>query len=124
MAKMKSKAALLSTILVLCLSLFASAEDVTITVKSVTNIATTDDNFVCATLDWWPEDKCDYGQCPWGKAGILNLVTPSHQSSDFYPFLHLVTASPLRLSIQKLTFVMVFLRLGSGQPYLVQGRQG
>jgi hypothetical protein len=52
----------------------SSAEDVKLRVKGVTNIATTDENFICATLDWWPENKCDYNQCPWGKAGILNLV--------------------------------------------------
>ncbi|OWM75904.1 heparanase-like protein 2 [Punica granatum] len=69
----ESKVILSSIILVLWLSPLSSAEDVTVTVKSVTHIATTDDNFVCATLDWWPEDKCDYGQCPWGRAGILNL---------------------------------------------------
>ncbi|KAL2546697.1 Heparanase-like protein 2 [Forsythia ovata] len=57
------------------LSLFCSsfADEVKVTVKSVTSIARTDDNFICATLDWWPENKCDYNQCPWGKAGILNL---------------------------------------------------
>ncbi|XP_057949309.1 heparanase-like protein 2 [Malania oleifera] len=49
------------------------AEDVKVVVEGVTSIATTDDNFVCATLDWWPSGKCDYNQCPWGKAGILNL---------------------------------------------------
>ncbi|KAG4128326.1 hypothetical protein ERO13_D09G014500v2, partial [Gossypium hirsutum] len=38
-----------------------------------TPIAETDDNFVCATLDLWPTEKCNYNQCPWGKAGILNL---------------------------------------------------
>ncbi|KAF5733935.1 hypothetical protein HS088_TW16G00376 [Tripterygium wilfordii] len=43
------------------LSLFAEAisiinaeENVEVRVKSVTSIAKTDDNFVCATLDWWP----------------------------------------------------------------------
>ncbi|TYJ16955.1 hypothetical protein E1A91_A09G017100v1, partial [Gossypium mustelinum] len=38
-----------------------------------TSIGETDDNFVCATLDWWPTEKCNYNQCPWGKAGLLNL---------------------------------------------------
>ncbi|PIA62979.1 hypothetical protein AQUCO_00200771v1 [Aquilegia coerulea] len=62
---------LLISNLSLCLSLLA--EDVTVTVQSVTNIGTTDDNFVCATLDWWPSTKCNYNQCPWGKAGLLTL---------------------------------------------------
>jgi heparanase 1 len=52
----------------------SSAEDIKLIVKGVTNIATTDEHFICATLDWWPENKCDYNQCPWGKSGILNLV--------------------------------------------------
>ncbi|KAL5828672.1 hypothetical protein ACOSQ3_018140 [Xanthoceras sorbifolium] len=57
------------------LSLFSQciAEEVTVSVKGATSIASTDDNFVCATLDWWPHNKCDYNQCPWGNAGILNL---------------------------------------------------
>ena len=50
------------------------AEDVKVTVGGVTSIAETDDNFICATIDWWPADKCDYNQCPWGLAGIFNLV--------------------------------------------------
>ncbi|KAJ9187410.1 hypothetical protein P3X46_002867 [Hevea brasiliensis] len=52
---------------------FAAAEDVRVTVRGVTSVAKTDDTFICATLDWWPSTKCDYGQCPWGQAGILNL---------------------------------------------------
>ncbi|KAG2604562.1 heparanase-like protein 3 [Panicum virgatum] len=36
-------------------------------------IAATGEDFVCATLDWWPPDKCDYGTCAWGRAGLLNL---------------------------------------------------
>ncbi|XP_057958266.1 heparanase-like protein 3 isoform X1 [Malania oleifera] len=31
------------------------------------------EDFVCATLDWWPSDKCDYGTCSWGNASLLNL---------------------------------------------------
>lgn len=54
-----------------CLS---NSDELKVIVKGVTSIAKTDDNFICATLDWWPENKCDYNQCPWGKAGILNLV--------------------------------------------------
>ncbi|WVZ79478.1 LOW QUALITY PROTEIN: hypothetical protein U9M48_027052 [Paspalum notatum var. saurae] len=38
-------------------------------------IAATAEDFVCATLDWWPPDKCDYGTCAWGHAGLLNLVS-------------------------------------------------
>ncbi|CAL8994647.1 unnamed protein product [Prunus brigantina] len=49
------------------------AEYVEVSVEGVTSIASTDDNFICATLDWWPTNKCDYNQCPWGKAGIFNL---------------------------------------------------
>lgn len=33
-----------------------------------------DEDFVCATLDWWPPEKCDYGTCSWGQASLLNLV--------------------------------------------------
>lgn len=54
------------------------ADMVNLTVRTLTAVAKTDDNFVCATLDWWPETTCDYSQCPWGKAGILNLVNVHH----------------------------------------------
>ncbi|RZC52146.1 hypothetical protein C5167_020571 [Papaver somniferum] len=36
-------------------------------------IGSTDDDFICATLDWWPPEKCDYGTCSWGLASLLNL---------------------------------------------------
>jgi heparanase 1 len=58
----------------LCFSSLCAADDVKVFVQGVTSIAKTDDNFICATLDWWPSEKCDYNQCPWGKAGLLNLV--------------------------------------------------
>ncbi|PPR88261.1 hypothetical protein GOBAR_AA32429 [Gossypium barbadense] len=47
--------------------------NVNVVIQGSTPIAETDDNFVYATLDWWPTEKCNYNQCPWGKAGLLNL---------------------------------------------------
>lgn len=49
--------------------------DVTVIVRGSATVAKTDDNFVCATLDWWPPEKCNYNQCPWGQSSILNLVS-------------------------------------------------
>ncbi|XP_010533116.1 PREDICTED: heparanase-like protein 3 [Tarenaya hassleriana] len=36
-------------------------------------VGRTDSDFVCATLDWWPPEKCDYGTCSWDHASLLNL---------------------------------------------------
>ncbi|KAK8334904.1 hypothetical protein V6Z12_A09G018100 [Gossypium hirsutum] len=60
------------TILVSQISL-SSTQNVNVVIQGATSIGQTDDNFVCATLDWWPTEKCNYNQCPWGKAGLLNL---------------------------------------------------
>lgn len=59
--------------LVAALFCLCCAEEVKLRVKGATSIAKTDENFICATLDWWPDTKCNYNQCPWGRAGILNL---------------------------------------------------
>lgn len=58
-----------------------SAEKVTdaaVTIDGTKTIAQTDDNFVCATIDWWPKNKCDYGNCPWGLTSVttMNLSRP------------------------------------------------
>jgi len=37
--------------------------------------AETGDNFICATIDWWPHDKCNDGYCSWGPSSIVNLVS-------------------------------------------------
>ncbi|KAJ4711440.1 Heparanase-like protein [Melia azedarach] len=71
LVKMRAKVSVVSILLLFSVS--SLAEEVKVTVQGVTSIAKTDDNFVCATLDWWPVNKCDYNQCPWGKAGLLNL---------------------------------------------------
>jgi len=39
------------------------------------SIGEIDEDFICATLDWWPPEKCDYGTCSWGHASLLNLVS-------------------------------------------------
>ena len=31
------------------------------------------DRTSCVNLDWWPNDKCDHGDCPWANASLLNL---------------------------------------------------
>ncbi|KAF5734673.1 putative Heparanase-2 [Tripterygium wilfordii] len=52
------------------------AQEVThaiIIVDGSRSIAVNDDNFICATLDWWPHDKCNYNQCPWGYSSVTNL---------------------------------------------------
>ena len=27
----------------------------------------------CVSMDWWPNDKCDYGDCPWQNASLLTV---------------------------------------------------
>ncbi|KAI5648250.1 hypothetical protein M9H77_34255 [Catharanthus roseus] len=50
-----------------------NVEDVVLFVKTTETVAQTDANYICATIDWWPEDKCNYNQCPWGSSSVLNL---------------------------------------------------
>lgn len=45
----------------------------TVIIDGSSVIGNIDDDFVCATLDWWPPQKCDYGTCSWGLASLLNL---------------------------------------------------
>ncbi|KAL1819617.1 hypothetical protein DCAR_0415913 [Daucus carota subsp. sativus] len=45
----------------------------TVFVDGKSGIGFVDSDYVCATLDWWPPEKCDYGTCSWGKASLLNL---------------------------------------------------
>ncbi|KAK8950480.1 Heparanase-like protein 3 [Platanthera guangdongensis] len=66
----------------------------TVVVYSAAAIATTDDNFICAGLDWWPSDKCNYGTCSWGNASVLNLV-----SNSFFANLFFSAFSTLRLRV-------------------------
>ncbi|CAA0837654.1 Heparanase-like protein 3, partial [Striga hermonthica] len=49
------------------------AEDNVVTIDEASVIASTDEDFICATLDWWPPEKCDYGKCSWGSASLLSV---------------------------------------------------
>ncbi|CAK9148006.1 unnamed protein product [Ilex paraguariensis] len=48
-------------------------EDAKFVVNGTATVADTDANFVCATIDWWPQDKCNFNQCPWGSSSAINL---------------------------------------------------
>jgi len=37
------------------------------------------DEFACVTMDWWPDNKCDYGVCPWSDSSILNVDLQSRR---------------------------------------------
>ncbi|KAL0403851.1 UNVERIFIED_CONTAM: Heparanase-like protein 3, partial [Sesamum radiatum] len=84
---------------VLCFSLTSGVNadktvDGTVLVDGKRPIAWTDENFICATLDWWPPEKCDYGNCSWGHASLLNLDLKN------VVFLNAVKAfSPLKIRI-------------------------
>ncbi|XP_062116611.1 heparanase-like protein 1 [Humulus lupulus] len=57
-------------------AVFAQVQDTAysnIIVDGARAAAKIDQNYICATLDWWPHDKCNYNQCPWGYASIINL---------------------------------------------------
>ncbi|RAL50136.1 hypothetical protein DM860_007810 [Cuscuta australis] len=48
--------------------------NVTVHVNGESAIGTTDTNFICATLDWWPKEKCNEKKnCPWANATLLTL---------------------------------------------------
>ncbi|XVE71532.1 hypothetical protein DITRI_Ditri10aG0158300 [Diplodiscus trichospermus] len=51
----------------------AATVEGTVFIDGKAPIGTIDNDFICATLDWWPPEKCDYGTCSWGLAGLLNL---------------------------------------------------
>lgn len=64
----------LSCLLLLGVTFATNMEQTTIVIDGTRQIAEIDENFVCATLDWWPPEKCNYDQCPWGYASLINLV--------------------------------------------------
>lgn len=51
-----------------------ASEEAKLVIDTMTPIAETDANYICATIDWWPQDKCNYKRCPWGLSSAINLV--------------------------------------------------
>ncbi|KAE8669057.1 Heparanase-like protein 3 [Hibiscus syriacus] len=66
----------------------------TVFINGKVPIGRIDEDFICATLDWWPPEKCDYGTCSWGLAGLLNMDLNNNM------FLNAVKAfSPLKIRL-------------------------
>ncbi|KAG9151389.1 hypothetical protein Leryth_024440 [Lithospermum erythrorhizon] len=66
----------------------------TVIIDGRSAIGRTDSDYICATLDWWPPEKCDYGTCAWDHASLLNL------DLDNKIFLNAVKAfSPLKIRL-------------------------
>ncbi|KAK6116433.1 hypothetical protein DH2020_049895 [Rehmannia glutinosa] len=110
---MESSRALICCIIFLsffCL-LCCAEEEVNLSINGAISIAETDDNFICATLDWWPETKCDYNQCPWGKAGILNLDLGNKILANA-----IKAFSPLRIRIGGSLQDQVLYKVGTSAP--------
>ncbi|CAN4118285.1 unnamed protein product [Withania somnifera] len=69
-------------------------EEGTLYIDGVSSIAKIDEDFICATLDWWPSNKCDYGTCSWGNSSLLNLDLSNNV------FLNAIRAfSPLKIRL-------------------------
>ncbi|KAI3759270.1 hypothetical protein L6452_06962 [Arctium lappa] len=50
-----------------------NVEEAYLVINGTLPVTHTDANYICATIDWWPNNKCDYQQCPWGSSSALNL---------------------------------------------------
>ena len=37
------------------------------------NVVGIDHPYVCANFDWWPDSKCDYGNCSWVGNGVNKI---------------------------------------------------
>ncbi|KAF2317128.1 hypothetical protein GH714_012026 [Hevea brasiliensis] len=57
----------------------------TVFIDGKTSIGKIDEDFICATLDWWPPEKCDYGTCSWDHASLINLLISVDNGSAFSP---------------------------------------
>ncbi|PKA53671.1 Heparanase-like protein 1 [Apostasia shenzhenica] len=87
-------------------------DEVSISVKGVAAMAKTDEHFICATMDWWPPEKCNYGMCPWGNASIINLDLKN-------PILHnaLKAFNPLRIRLGGSLQDQVVYKVGKNHPW-------
>ncbi|KAF7838810.1 heparanase-like protein 3 [Senna tora] len=83
-----------------------------VVINGKSGIGNIDDDFVCATLDWWPPEKCDYGRCSWGLASLLNLRANNHLVLDCF-----AAFSPLKIRLGgTLQDKVIYGTEDSGQP--------
>ena len=56
-------------------AVYTKGHDVTVQLdtKTTLNVIGLEHPFVCVNFDWWPDLKCDYGNCSWVDNGINNL---------------------------------------------------
>ncbi|KAL3680598.1 hypothetical protein R1sor_023554 [Riccia sorocarpa] len=54
-------------------SVFVKEENTRLVINTSRIVATVDDHFLCATLDWFQPTQCDYGLCNGSLTGVLNL---------------------------------------------------
>lgn len=50
------------------------ADNIDVSINGETAQAIIDENFICATIDWWPDTECNFGYCSWIKSSVLNIV--------------------------------------------------
>ncbi|KAL4571436.1 hypothetical protein LXL04_018195 [Taraxacum kok-saghyz] len=57
----------------ICIFMDSEVQNANVFIDGERGIAEIDTDFICATMDWWPPEKCDYGSCSWGYASLLNV---------------------------------------------------
>ena len=64
---------LLHLAVVACTASDSAVVTSSIRVDAAQAVSRTDDVWACANLGFYPADKCNYGMCPWGQSGVLNI---------------------------------------------------
>jgi heparanase 1 len=54
---------------------FAKMLIANIVVNGTTTIGETDNNYICATIDWFPSDTCGYNHCMQQNSSAITLVS-------------------------------------------------
>ena len=80
-SEMKEIFIFLSTATAAILSSGTSHVNVELDSKATVNVIGIDHPFVCVNFDWWPNEKCDYGNCSWVDNGKYNEVTENLSKS-------------------------------------------
>jgi len=55
--------------------------------------------YACVTLDWWPEEKCDWGECSWARSTVNTLDLREGSDERAYLQRALAALSPVALRV-------------------------